>query len=299
MISICIPVFNYNVRDLLTELERQIQSAGIPIEIILIDDASDAEFRDLNKESCLKHRYIELNENVGRASIRNLFLQYAGFNYLLFLDCDSRVGHDDFLKKYLQLLPDCPDVVCGGRIYQAEKPGFDFRLRWNYGRLKESRPAERRNVFPFRSFMTNNFMIKKELMSKIRFDERLSTYGHEDTLFGYALKKHGAEIVHINNPVINGDHETNKEFLLKTKAGIQNLVRICNFTKNDPELLEDIALLRFHKKISRLDWLMLPIFKIFEPGIRFIICKLTPNLMLFNIFKLGWLIRFSKTGRDL
>ena len=91
MISICIPVYNFNITSLVNELSNQVNSLNIPCEIIVIDDCSE-NFKRINKIECEKHTYIELSENIGRARIRNLFLKYAKYEYLLFLDCDSLVG---------------------------------------------------------------------------------------------------------------------------------------------------------------------------------------------------------------
>ncbi len=33
--------------------------------------------------------------------------------------------------------------------------------------------------------MTNNFLIQQVLLAKIKFDERLNQYGHEESLFGF------------------------------------------------------------------------------------------------------------------
>ena len=55
---------------------------------------------------------------------------------------------------------------------------------------------------------------------KISFNERLSGYGHEDTLFGYELNKNNIQIHHIDNPVLNGHLDTNEAFLLKTEEGL-------------------------------------------------------------------------------
>ena len=69
----------------------QIQKLNESIEIVLIDDASDLENKAKNrllKEYC---KIIELETNVGRSKIRNLFVSECKNPYLLFLDCDSEI----------------------------------------------------------------------------------------------------------------------------------------------------------------------------------------------------------------
>ena len=123
MISICIPVYNFNVSLLLEELSRQMEKAEASVELILIDDCSSSENKELNKSACNKHRYIELEKNIGRAKIRNLFLEYAQYEHLLFLDCDSLIPKETFLSNYLKAIKEGESsIICGGRIYDRAKP---------------------------------------------------------------------------------------------------------------------------------------------------------------------------------
>jgi len=56
-------------------------------------------FKKINENVCRKEIYIQLDNNIGRAKIRNLFLKYAKYDYLLFLDCDTFIISDDFVAK--------------------------------------------------------------------------------------------------------------------------------------------------------------------------------------------------------
>ena len=98
MLAICIPIYNQDVTLLIAELEKQIKGVNHPIEIVLIDDASQANYKSLNEPLSNRHTYIELKENIGRSRIRNLFLKYTSATYLLFLDCDALIHQPDFLK---------------------------------------------------------------------------------------------------------------------------------------------------------------------------------------------------------
>ena len=100
MISVCVPVYNFNITALVDELLKQSAQINVPTEIIVIDDCSNL-FKDENQKVSKDAKYIELSENIGRAKIRNRFLEYAKYKFLLFLDCDSLVVKNDFLLKYL------------------------------------------------------------------------------------------------------------------------------------------------------------------------------------------------------
>ena len=299
MISICIPVFNFNITSLIDELSMQIHVCKIQAEIIIIDDGSDS-FKDINKVAGEKYTYVELPQNIGRACVRNLFLSYAKYDYLLFLDCDSLIKSSSFLANYVDSIKALPAVVCGGRVYERNPPKRERRLRWRYGISRESQPCDARSQFPYRSFMTNNFLIQKTIFADNKFEERVVKYGHEDTLLGYALKKKGIPITHIDNPVVNGEIELNSVFLDKTEMAVANLVNILTFTNWDKDLMENITLLRWYNKLNGIKQFVYFSFFILEPPVVFLLKRGIVSLYLFDYYKLGLLtkkIRYSSKSK--
>jgi cellulose synthase/poly-beta-1,6-N-acetylglucosamine synthase-like glycosyltransferase len=297
MLSICIPVYNFDVTSLVNRLSVQIKDLDVKCCIILIDDCSSDEYKQINAGVCSQHTYIQLDNNIGRSKIRNLFLNYSESKYLLFLDCDSFIPDDGFLSTYIHYLKtkNC-DVICGGRVYGTEKPELAKMLRWKYGVCKESQPFEVRRLTPNKSFMTNNFLIKREVLQAIRFDENIHDYGHEDTLFGYMLKKNNIEIKHIDNPVLNGDIEENAIYLLKTEKAIANLIYILDYVRYDNAFIQDVSLLRFNQKINKykLTNLIYGLFVISKPLLKYLFLKGYVSLLLFDFYKSGILIRNFK-----
>jgi len=297
MITICLPVYNFNISTLISELSKQAKLLSVPYEIIIIDDRSD-QYTAINKNVCKDFTFIELPNNIGRSKIRNLFLNYAQYDYLLFIDCDSLLVVPTFLSNYVDVIKKTPKVVCGGRLYESACPGRIKRLSWKYGTLRESKLSEDRGKFPNQSFMTNNFLINKKVLEEIRFDERITQYGHEDTLFGFALKKKEIVIVHINNPVFNGHIETNNEYLIKTKSSIINLVSILKFENFNMELVKCIGLLRYYYKVKRAENVIIFSFKFLKPMIVYLLKKGYVNLYLFDFYKLGLLLEEMKLNND-
>lgn len=57
MISICIPVYNFNVNDLVKQLSFQLELLDVISEIILIDDCSDSSFKKVNERICKRSLY--------------------------------------------------------------------------------------------------------------------------------------------------------------------------------------------------------------------------------------------------
>ena len=300
MISICIPIYNIIVTDLVKSLSTQAKSLNFATEIILIDDCSDDSIKLLNEDTCSKYNYIKLKKNIGRSAIRNQFLQYAQYDFLLFLDCDALIINDDFIEKYFHSLTNSSvQIICAGRVYPTQPPIRNERLRWKYGSRKESLTVEERRKRPNKSFMTNNFLINKEVFRLIKFDERLKGYGHEDTLFGFELKKRGITITHIDNPILNGDLEKTKDYLFNSEKAIINLIRVLEFKKFDEDFVEDITLAKTYFNLHYARSLQRGFFKLINPLTKWILLNGISNLGLFNLFKFGvFTLEMDKRGHS-
>ena len=94
----------------------------------------------------------------------------------------------------------------------------DKLLRWKYGKKKEQLKASERNKHAHASFSTFNVLIDKSIFSKIRFNEELKQYGHEDTLLGYQLNIAGINVLHIDNGLMHDGVESNQDFLTQNKT---------------------------------------------------------------------------------
>jgi glycosyltransferase involved in cell wall biosynthesis len=293
MLSVLIPVYNFDVRDLVISLDKQAKKCNVPFEIIVIDDASSEAYKQLNRKvlSLSSINYIEEVENLGRSKIRNKLADIARYDNLLYLDCDSQIENDDFINKYIEHLNE-NNVVYGGRKYTFVEPSDKrYRLHWFYGVRREQVSVEVRKNEPNKSFMTNNFMISREAINKVRFNEKIRGYGHEDTLFGYDLLKCDITITHINNPVVHIGLEQSEEFLRKTREGIKNLKRIMKINGNEKKLVKDITLLAYYKRFRKLglDGLVRYLYSKFEHRLRKNLLSTNPNLFLFDLYKLGYL----------
>ena len=118
MISILIPIYNFDVRLLVQKLHYQGNLLTVDFEIICVDDASSEDFKAINQTvgGLSAVRLIELDKNIGRAAIRNFLASKAQFPYLLFMDGDSAPLDKNYLKRYQnQLSPTA--LLYGGRCY--------------------------------------------------------------------------------------------------------------------------------------------------------------------------------------
>lgn len=294
MISILIPIYNYTVVDLVKSIHYQLHNTSEEYEIILIDDCSQEEYKTQNKKCALLNNttYTELDCNIGRAKIRNELAQKAQYPYLLFIDCDAKIDNQSYIQNYLNECKNHEQIVCGGVKYEDNKPEKDKLLRWKYGRKREMKTANQRNLQPNKSFTPFNFLISKDLFLNILFDERVIEYGHEDTLFGFQLKQQNITIKHIDNPLIHCGIETNAIFLEKTKQSIQSLVKINK--QNNSDFANDVKLIKaysFFKNIKLL-WLINVLFSL-SRKITYNTLLKHPYLLLFDWYKLGYFTSFS------
>jgi len=284
MLEVCIPVYNSDVRLLVESLNKEIEQYKLPVSILLVDDFSESKFRTLNKELQKIARYIELKENVGRSKIRNLLASYSNQEYLLYLDGDTKPVKNGFLSNYCQVIKSqIPDCLFGGSEYQREKPERRYLLRWKYSIERESKSFAQREKASF-SFKTNNFVIRKSLMMKFPFSEELKGYGHEDTLFGFVLRKNQINILNIDNPVENPLLDSNSDFLQKTDNALKNLLHAYQLSDCDVDFLKSNKLLNLYMK---LDENILSLVRFFFKPSRFI---------LHYFLKKGW---FTLTMFDL
>ncbi len=285
-ISVCIPVYNFDIRELVFSLSKEIENQKLNAEIILIDDASTKEFVAINEP--LKNnltQFIFLEKNIGRSSIRNLFLNYASGDFLLFLDCDAKIISENFIKNYIDFITENANstVIYGGFETIKTNPIY---LRQKYSLNAEIVPTFKRKLNPYNSFRGINFVVKKEILAKFPFNENLKNYGYEDFLFAKKLEIEKINIHHLENSVLHNDDENALEFLSKTEIGICNLV---NLYKENPLLIKDIKLINAYLFLKkwRLERFSLFLFKIVKPYLKSRLLKPNPKLFYFNFYKLG------------
>ena len=204
----------------------------------------------------------------------------------MFLDCDSKIIHENFLEKYFDET-EKEDVVVGGRVYSATPPGCKYRLHWKYGSRRESGKQA--------AFMSNNFMIKKNVFEQLDFSLQLQGYGHEDTWWGIQFKKMGTKIKMINNPVLHDALEDSEIFLKKSENALMNLLLLENAV-GPGELKKEVKIYRWYRKLRSFGLTGLYLFKerLFHKSFYRNLTSCHPKLFYFDLYRLAMLIRFSR-----
>ncbi len=293
MLSVNIPVFNFEVTDLVKQLSRQAQLLGIDYEIRVYDDCSE----DFVK---LKNRHVaglpgvvykELSENLGRSAIRNRMGLDAKKSYLLFIDADSEIDSENYIEAYIRnAIPGC--VLCGGTKYNNEKPADSKKLlRWVYGRKREAISAQKRNSQKGFIITSNNFLIDSKVFENVHFRENIGPYGHEDTLLGFDLYRRGIHPVHIDNPVIHIGLEDSGTFLAKTRKGLENLFLISEVVLEDSiDFSRQVDFLRHYHKITSIlpSFLWSSFFSLFNKLIERNLTGTHPLLFGLDLYKVGY-----------
>lgn len=291
MLSILIPVKDYCCTALVAEMQRQCEALDIAYEIIVGEDGSSHEGLKLNSPiDILPHcnRLIE-HTNIGRAGIRNRLAERAKGKNIMFIDCDAIPEKDEIVKSYNAALNSC-EVVCGGLYHADKQPYIGCELRYLYEKAADKRrSATHRKQKPYDCFTTFCFAIRKELFMQIKFNETITKYGYEDTLFGYELRRKGIEIEHIDAPLLHTGLEKNELYLHKVEQSIESLVTI-------EKEIGETPLLRCYRRVTALH--MTSIVANIWKRLRNQLCKnlygCNPSLLLLNFYKLGYFCYLKK-----
>ena len=295
MLTICLPIYQTDVRMLVGDLHAQAERLTVPVEILCLDDLSAEPVKRVNREirSLQLVRYRELAQNLGRSRIRNALAREARFPFLLFLDGDAAVVREDFLERYLACIPG-EAVWCGGGEYQRTPPEDPSkRLHWTYGTYREQLPVAIRARHPHEAFKTFNFLVPRSVLVHIPFEEEITGYGHEDTLWGMALARHGVAIHHLDNPVRHDGLETAPVFLAKQRAAVDTLVRLL---ANYPDFPSRLAHAGHRLEKWRLKALVSALLLRLMPVMERVLLHHTSTLALpvLDLYKLAYLLNKSR-----
>lgn len=309
-LSILLPSYNNVCVSLVQVLQRQADALRgkldkpFSYEIIVADDCStDAACIDANRVigDMLHCRYLRMEQNVGRAQIRNVLISESRGDYVLLIDSDLFLCDDNYLYKYAT---STADVVYGGtRIggeglamvdNEANTENLKGNLRYIYE--KKAEPSHRavfRQLRPNQEISVCNLYARRDIMEAHPFDSRFKAYGYEDVLFGKRLAESGIEVTHIDNPVLINEFEPNSVFVKKTEEAILTL---CRFEQD----LEGYSNLK--TKVSTLGrYIPLSLFRLWHRIMKNKekrnLTGSKPSLLLFKLYKLGFFLENRKVKK--
>lgn len=137
-ISIILPTYNKYSQLLLTLHSLECQTfPKQEFEVIIADDGSQDQTPSIfNDHSFSFHlKYLRSNYNIGRPKIRNLGIQNASGNIIIFLDAEILVKPDFVLQHYTTHMKKDNIVVCGSMVLKGIYTTYNPQL--NAGQLAE------------------------------------------------------------------------------------------------------------------------------------------------------------------
>lgn len=291
MLSILIPTYNYDAHRLVHDMNALAVREQVEHEIIIGNDCSTSHTGWM--DTCATWpdvRIIQPPHNLGRAALRNLLANHARGEWLLFIDCDAQVEADFSLAAYLQAARQAP-VVCGGLRTPAVNPNPDATLRFKYERAADrKRSAQTRMKHPYHAFSTFNFLVRKSLFTQLGgFDRDCKEYGYEDALFGVQLAQHDVALLHIDNPLVHLGMDANADYLEKTETALRTLKGL-HGRMNGCSNIENWAV---RVERLRLRPLVTAAFRRCRPYLRSNLLGRHPNLIVFQLYKLGYFLSLS------
>ena len=281
-LSILIPCYNWNVLKLITDLDTQCKCIKnlINYEIICIEDGSNNLFQNSKISKLPNAKYITLKNNIGRSRIRNLLAEKAQYEWLLFIDCDSKIANENFIKEYLKSL-EKNKIKYGQTIYEKVNLDNNKKLHEKYGKKIETKQKKT-------NFSSHHFLVHKEVFKKIKFDETIKSYGYEDVLFQI---NNNYKFVYILNPLYHIGLKDNIKFIKDCETGLKNLFKYTNNKK----IVKKIKILKWWKRLSLIHNLIILIFNAIEKEIINNLTSANPNLYLLQFYKLGFFIKAEKS----
>jgi hypothetical protein len=289
MLSILIPIYNYNVYPLVLELHKQCTDCGIDFEIICIDDASTQDQSKNNPIPFLTNcSFVELPQNIGRSKIRNLLATKSNYEWLLYVDCDTFPENSAFISNYISRINlSAKNVFFGGIVYTKDKPDNDQLLRWIFGQKREAIAVSERKKNPYKTTFVSNILINKRVFDILSFDEKITKYGYEDFTFIQTLKLENIEIEHIENPLYHLNLETSSLFLSKTKTALETLLFI---SKTNSKIEIDSKIIKTYKILSdfKINLLIAKLFQKLQLKLEHHLTSEKPSLLVFDCYKIGY-----------
>lgn len=292
MISILIPTYNCNALPLAEILEQQALKAGIVFELICVDDGSFSEHNKQNQQinSLTNSKFIENIKNVGSKANRQRMAKIAQYEWLLFVDADSKPKSAEYLTLYINEVNASHNAIFGGFAYDDKLLDDNKTLRYTFGKQREEVDASIRNKNPYKVTISANFLIKRSMFLKINSQKTMNIYGL-DYLFSSQLKEYNIKVKHLNNEVYHLGLDGNDKFLEKTRNAVKALHYIYASGKISTH---NISLLRAYMILKSIGlkkpsaWL----FKKFEQKIKINLTGVNPDLFLFDLYRLGYLCTF-------
>lgn len=213
------------------------KSSVVPDEIIILDQSTMAVAREIEQLAAstkLHTRYYHL-DHPSLTHARNVGLQYARYDTLVYMDDDVSVERDTF-RNVCHIMQDERVAMIGGLDLLSGKGRnpfgylFCFKSLFRksyggyvtsaaYGRFRDGITERTRTEWAMGYFFT----VRKSLIEQwdLGWDERLISYGYPEDLdfsYRYSRKAHDMGMESILDPSVSVSHRVSQEWRETKKA---------------------------------------------------------------------------------
>lgn len=199
-VSVIIPVYN-RAHLIGPVIEALLEQNYKPLEIIIVDDGSMDNTREVVKSYPVKYIY---QENRGPASARNRGFRKSKGDIIAFIDSDC-IAKKDWLENLIKGF-DSPEVGAVAGSYDIANPQsvlsrlIHEEIKWRHLGFKKY----------IRAFGSYNVVIRREVFEKVGgFDETYRTASGEDNDLSYRILKAGYKIRFMPNALVAHYHTEN------------------------------------------------------------------------------------------
>jgi len=297
MLSVLIPVYNYNLTKLVSDIHKQLVDLTIDFEIICIDDVSNKSIIETNQEiiNLTFTSYLLSDKNNGIAVTRQLLTDKAKYRWILLLDADVEIDNDNFILNYLNALSSGNDFIFGGFAYKKQRPHDNYLLRWKYGKHYEALSAEKRNKNPYKITIAANVLVKKVAYRSFNLNSIGKQYAM-DYYFGALLSENHSKVLHIDNQVYHLGIEKSIDYLKKKERATETLLKLHQEKKiivHSNDLLSTFVLF----KKTGLNYVLVILFKILRPILRKNLIGSNPIIPLLQFYKIGYICHLDWSNK--
>ena len=280
MISILIPNYNTSIYELVKTLHSEATNLNIAFEICVCDDDSTLYRTENNRIQQLSNcHFFQHENNKGRTFTRDFLANKATYETLLYLDADVIPTQANFIATYLNIFPNHKQIIVGGYNYQDDFHPSQ-RLRWTFGKQRESISAKTRNVTPYKYVFSGNFLISKNTYIQLSLPKE-NLYGM-DLLFSKALYENQIEVIHINNTIDHLGLESNDVFLNKSIKAVELRYLYRNSLETPFEAkYQKIKAFKLHYLFYKTTQKLTPLFLAN-------LCSKKPKMFVFDLYRLGY-----------
>ena len=235
-ISIIIPTYNYGhyIRYALHSILEQLKDSDLDVEILVIDDCSTDNTRQII-EQYSQYSFIKVlvnNQNLGPAKSRNKAITEASGQYILFLDADDMLTAGslqtivDFISTH-----DLPEVIISDHhsVVRANNSEMIIKKTINNTHLSQSKNQRFKDyLFHKRlSIGAGSIIFNKSVLDKFKFCEK-AKLNEDIPLFAHAVVNFDCKYLPFSTANIfkHADSLRNHHQLLSEEMNTQRLTEI-------------------------------------------------------------------------